>query len=391
MASATFKVREHAGEDGFGLVTGTGRCVTFKYCGTALTDVLVAEGVRVAFVLVKKGSHWGIIGTVPAAGLSYRDFGDHEGAVAVYSDGGLSERGGEKEDRLPPFGEGDLIELKGGPDREVCMSVNGIAHHRWCANEGDAFAVSGANDTTWRLSAIASATLNGGPVGVQQPQPSAGPPPPSPEPDFLEACFKGNLAEVERRIGDGTDVRHETLVHAAAARGHVKVLNALLAAGADKEAARSPGSFGCGGDTPMHTAASRGQVKVVQALIDAGANKDARLAGSLQTPLHQAAHSGHVKVVQLLCEAGADKHAQEAPAPQGSGYTPMHMGLKHTSVVKALLNAGADDEVVSDRLLTPLELARRLRYKPTVKLLEKAAQARDEPPDGPAPKKQRRS
>ena len=63
-------VPPNAAEDGVGELSEDGSCVMFRDCGTALTSVCVASGVRVAFVLVTKGDQWGVVGAVPQAAHS---------------------------------------------------------------------------------------------------------------------------------------------------------------------------------------------------------------------------------------------------------------------------------------------------------------------------------
>lgn len=62
-------------------------------------------------------------------------------------------------------------------------------------------------------------------------------------------------------IADGADVTPAAIIHAAARRGHLKVLHLLIGAGA-----KLTGDDG----SVLHTAAMGGQDKAVKALIDAG-------------------------------------------------------------------------------------------------------------------------
>lgn len=376
-------------DEEFGELSEEGSCVMFRDCGTALTSVCVESGVRVVFTLVTKGDQWGVVGTAPQAAACYKDFGDHGGACAMYSDGGLQEHrnmnaGIGKNNVLREFGEGDAILLEGLPDGKAKMLVNGRFHYEWRVQEGDRFAVSGVNGTKWRLKQAQSAP----PQLPPAPPAPAAPPVPAP-PELVEAARKGDVKYIERQIADGADVSHETLMHAAAGRGHVKVLQVLQAAGADVDARCSVTLC-----TPLHSAARSGLVKMVKALLEAGADKEARGndmglfmgggAGPGHTPLQAAAEAGQEKVVQVLCAVGADT---EAPANDChvKGGTAMHLAVKHPKVLKALLAAGASDEALTYNGETPLGLARRLFRsgahlcpKPAVTLLEKVAHKRQE-------------
>lgn len=397
----TFTVGPHAAEDGFGKLSQGDSCVEFRYVGTALTSVRVASGARIAFILLKKGEdHPGCVGTAPESAINFRDLADHEGGLGVYIDGEVR-TGGESLDgaRLPHINEGDLVVLEGLPNMEVQMWVNGIKHYKWVAKEDTVFAVSGVNGTAWKVRPAPSREAPPPQAAPAAPPPDVMPAPsqaaPAPNQDLIEASGKGNVEEVQRLIADGADVRHFAPMHAAARRGHVKVLNVLIEAGADKDVVDTPSAPpGAPGlltqrqATPMHTAAMYGQVKVVQALIEAGANKDAREPPDMKTPMHVAAHYGHEKVVKALCDAGADKEARTAKTVFVPAQTAMHEAVRHPKVLKVLLQAGASDEALTTKGKSPLDLARSLRCKASVTLLEKAEKQRKE--DSPA-KRQRLS
>ena len=135
-----------------------------------------------------------------------------------------------------------------------------------------------------------------------------------------------------------------TPLHVSAYGGHLEVVKALLAAGADKDKATD------GGYTPLHKAVDEGHLEVVKALLAAGADKDKATDGG-NTPLHKAAHRGHLSIVNALLAAGADKDK----ATNG-GYTPLHVSAYggHLEVVEALLAAGADKDKAMDVGSTPL-------------------------------------
>lgn len=382
----TFTVRPHAAEDGFGKLSQGDSCVEFKYVGTALTNVRVESGVRISFILLRKGdNNSGCVGTAPETAINFRDLGDHEDGLGVYSDGDVRhDRASLDAVHLPHINEGDLVVLEGLPNMEVQMWVNGNQHYKWIAKEGTVFAVSGVNGTVWK---VRHAPSREAPPPQAAPAPSRGAPPPeaapAPNQDLIEASGKGNAKEVQRLIADGVDVRHFAPMHAAARRGHVKVLNLLIEAGADKDVVETPsGLLIQKQGTPMHTAASKGQVKAVQALIEAGANKDARELPDMWTPMHLAAFNGHEKVVKALCDAGADKEARTAKTADVQ--TAMHLAVRHPKVLKVLLQAGGSDEALTSNGKTPLDRARLLRCKASVALLEKVEKQRKLNADSPS-------
>ncbi len=140
------------------------------------------------------------------------------------------------------------------------------------------------------------------------------------------------------------------------------------------------------GQTPLHMAVSRGMVKVVQAMLEAGADPQARDRHGNQ-PIHFA--TSHPQVLALLLKAGADPNAK----PQRGGFPPLFLACQNLQAesVKLLLKAGADPNLLFQRR-TPLHLVlqsisswnpRRLQPEKIVALLlEAGADPRVKDPQG---------
>jgi len=133
----------------------------------------------------------------------------------------------------------------------------------------------------------------------------------------------GDVTEIIKILESGANVMcrdssGNTLLHIAALSGHPGVCNALVARGIDVNATNSAGetsllfaaqgrrAHAAIGATTRGVAAEAGAVDVVQALLGAGANANAARTTDGQTPLLVAAEIGKFDVVQAL--AGASGH-----------------------------------------------------------------------------------
>jgi len=104
----------------------------------------------------------------------------------------------------------------------------------------------------------------------------------------------------------------------AAICGDAAQVRALLADDASLANWRDPRL----GSVPLIYAAHRGHLEVVEVLLAGGAEVDARETGSGTTALHWAAEGGHMGVAQRLLEAGAEIEAVD----QWFGLTPLGWG-----------------------------------------------------------------
>ena len=119
----------------------------------------------------------------------------------------------------------------------------------------------------------------------------------------------------------------------AAKRGDHEAIGALIARGADADAAQPDGT------TALHWAAHRGDLGSVRALLDAGADVAATNRYGI-APLWLAAEDGHASVVAALLEAGADPNTARGE----SGETVVMIAARggHAAVLRELLSRGAE-------------------------------------------------
>ena len=215
------------------------------------------------------------------------------------------------------------------------------------------------------------------------------------------AAFTTASAAMAQVPPSPAEVAGYTGLHAAAAKGDVAEIEALLARKADVAARDSHGR------TPLHVAAHMSQGAAARALVKGGADPRAlesqrydivtiaavkddvqmlRLALELGgdakaitspydgTALIAAAHLGHDEVVRTLIAAGAPlDHVNNL------GWTALiesivlgDGGRRHQACLKALLDAGANPNLPDRQGQTPLALARSRGYAQMVSLLQAA-------------------
>uniref|UniRef100_A0A7S2RHD7 Uncharacterized protein n=1 Tax=Rhizochromulina marina TaxID=1034831 RepID=A0A7S2RHD7_9STRA len=196
-------------------------------------------------------------------------------------------------------------------------------------------------------------------TGILPPLEANGKPKENPERDELEggmtplmvAAYAGNIVAVELLLGsigtstvqgvpavDLRDVRGQTAIVYAAMSGNDKVIDVLVARGADPDLPSADGR------AALHHAAFAGHLAAVKALIAGGATVDqpaalSNGAGSGHSALLLASHEGHLKVIRCLLKNGAAPNAASK-----DGATPLIAAAAGSKVkaVRALLKAGAD-------------------------------------------------
>lgn len=132
---------------------------------------------------------------------------------------------------------------------------------------------------------------------------------------------------VSARDGDG-----HTPLHAAAERGHLKVVRQLLRwkAKLDDQSHRK--------SCPLHMAARHGHGPVLSFLLENSADIKSQDETGAQ-PLHLAVRSGSKRAVQILLQAGA-----QVDSKNNEGKQPLHVatGEGHDAIATLLLNARSD-------------------------------------------------
>ncbi|MGI9492372.1 MAG: ankyrin repeat domain-containing protein [Geminicoccaceae bacterium] len=209
------------------------------------------------------------------------------------------------------------------------------------------------------------------------------------------------LPAAAQRPPSPSDVEGYDGLHQAAHVGDVAAIRALVAEGSDLEARDRAGR------TPLHVAAFASKDDAVRVLVEMGADLNAlenqaydivtiaAVANDLDmvdlalklgtdpgnitspydgTALIAAAHLGHHEVVRRLIEGGApldhvnNLHwtALMEAVVLGDG------GPDHVAIVRALMDAGADQTLADREGVTPIEHARMRGYDDMIEILENA-------------------
>ncbi|MHC4416636.1 MAG: ankyrin repeat domain-containing protein [Planctomycetota bacterium] len=166
----------------------------------------------------------------------------------------------------------------------------------------------------------------------------------------------GDVAAIEVALKEVTDTAARNAMLGLAARyGRVEVFQTLFEAGADVNAVDRRGQ------TPLMSAVQSRKTEAIRTLLAKGAKVDARDQVIGGTALTRAAGPfGDASGVQALLEAGADVNVVDK-----NGMTPLIWAARFGDAkrVAALIKAGAEVNVRDNRGLSPLDYA--VRRRPT--------------------------
>jgi len=188
-----------------------------------------------------------------------------------------------------------------------------------------------------------------------------------------EAAARGDAAEIEKLIAEGEkpniqDARSRTPLHVAALLRKHDAARALIRLGAD------PNALDAERYDIITIASVNDDREMLEIALAGGGNARAVTSPYDGTALIAAAHRGHVEIVRALIAAKAPlDHVNNL------GWTALleaivlgNGGTRHTAVVAALVEAGADVNIADRHGTTPLGHARRRGYSQIARILEHA-------------------
>ncbi len=188
--------------------------------------------------------------------------------------------------------------------------------------------------------------------------------------EFLAAARANDVKKLSQAIErgvpvDSKDESGKTALLVATYANAVEAARHLIKAGADVNAKDDLN------DSPYLYAGAEGKLEILKLTVAAGADLKSinRYGGTALTP---AAHHGHLEVVRFLLTTNIDiNHINNL------GWTALLEAVilgdgeeRHTNIVKALIDAGADKTITDRDGITPLQHAQSHRYKRMIELLK---------------------
>ena len=186
-------------------------------------------------------------------------------------------------------------------------------------------------------------------VGAQQS-------PPAPEAKPTESIAEAAKPELPK--AKAPDIS----IHEAVKEGNVEAVKQHLDAGTYINSRNSGNEW-----TPLHVASFEGNEKIVELLVAEGADVDARDRLS-DRPIHYAITYKYKDIVEFLISKSADVNAKNA-----AKYTPLHLAIRddNKKVAELLIANGADVNAIDVIDSTPLDSAIEYKHTEIADLLRK--------------------
>ncbi|XP_054431424.1 ankyrin repeat and SOCS box protein 3 isoform X2 [Pteronotus mesoamericanus] len=170
------------------------------------------------------------------------------------------------------------------------------------------------------------------------------------------AAREGNVKVLRKLLKKGLSVdvadnRGWMPIHEAAYHNSVECLRMLIHTDSSEDYIRTKTFEGF---SALHFAASRGHWKIVQILLEAGADPNATTLEET-TPLFLAVENGRIDVLRLLLRHGANVNGSHSMC----GWNALHQATfqENAEIIKLLLKRGANKECQDDFGITPLFVA----------------------------------